>query len=169
MATINTFVRTYKLEPGDVLHVKQIQTQQDIYNIVYLGFTGLEHRFLTQLKGRGVDWLNSGELMNLSTNYRPINIRKFKGSNQAQQAVILKAVRSMKKYAYHFLTQNKQQLASYAKTGKLPAKQKQQAFGAGVAATGVLMATTSKNEAVQAFGIFAAIAGAIIALSDADE
>lgn len=166
--TINTFVRTNKLEPGDVLKVKQKNAVMVTPIIVYLGFTGIEHKFITNTKIRGVDWLTQSELAMLSNNYNLINIRRFRGSIYAQQPMILKAVRSMKKYAYHFLTANQQQLANYANIGT-SAKQQSQLIGTGIAATGVLLATTSKNEAAQAFGIFAAIAGAIIALSNADE
>lgn len=160
--TINTFIRTNKLEPGDVLKVKQKNTLATILNVVYLGFTGIEHKFVTNINSRGVDWLTQREVLILLSNYDIINIRKFKGSIYSQQPTILRAVRSMKKYSYHFLLADSTNL-------RTSTKQKTQLTGAGIAATGVLLATTSKNEAAQTFGIIAAIAGAIIAIANDGE
>lgn len=166
---IDDFVQVNNLEPGDTFQLSKVNGEVLSQKVVYLGFTGLEHKFLANTN-RGIDWLSPYELSNLSRIYRPIRIRKFKGSKLAQKAVIVRAVRSMKKHAYHLLTYNQRQLTKYVQTGQLPtSSQSSQLLGLGLAATGVILATNSKNEAAQAFGIFAAIAGAFIALSNEDK
>lgn len=167
--TIGDFVRGNKLEPGDVFQLSKVGGEISNQKVVYLGFTGLEHKFIANTV-RGIDWLSPYELSMLSRLYRPINIRKFAGSQNAQKAVIVRAVRSMKKHAFHLLTYNQAQLTKYVRTGQPPTtNQQSQALGVGLAATGVILATTSKSDAAKAFGIVAAIAGAFIALSNEEK
>ena len=140
--------------------------------IVYLGFTGIEHKFLADVKSRGVDWLTQKELSVMTKLYIPFNIQKFQGSIHAQTPITLRAVRSMKKHAYHLLTFSQQELNNYVRTRKPPtSRQETKLLGLGVATTSAILAASSENKAVQAFGIFATLAAlaAVIALSKEDE
>lgn len=170
--TIDDFVRIYNLKPGDVFRLSKTAAGLSRQKIVYLGFTGIEHKFLADIKGRGIDWLTRKELLILSRLYVPLNIQKFQGSIHARTPITLRAVRSMKKHAYHLLTFNQQELANYVRTGHPSAsKREKKMLGVGVATTSAILAASSKNKAVQAFGIFATFAAlaATISLSKEDE
>jgi len=163
--SIDFFVRINNLKPGDVIKAKKGKIGLLNHYIVYLGFSGIKHKFAANMAGRGVDWLSEEELAQLSQKYKPVDIRRFQGSEYARQAAIVRAVRSMKKKTYHLLTYNCEHLANYVQNG-IEHSTQTQLFGGGLATAGILVAANSKDRAVQTFGIFAAIAGAFLALND---
>lgn len=163
--TIDVFIRKNNLKPGDVVKVKKANSESVSHDIVYLGFTGFTHKFVTNIAGRGVDWLTEAELTRLFKVYQPFKIKRFQGSEKARQIRIVRAVRSMKKQAYHLLTNNLEDLKKYGQSD-ISDSQKIQLLGTGVALAGGLMAVQSEDEGLQVLGLFAAILGAAIALSE---
>lgn len=161
---VNQFIQYYQLKPGDVLKVKKIVGFLDHY-VVYLGFSGYKHIFLANMIGRGVVSLNEAEIAHFSQKYRPTSIRRFKGSQWERHNAVVRAVKSMKKQAYHLLTNNCEHFANDVQYGQPTSKQAGK-FGVGLGVTGAIMALKSKNEVVQALGVLAMLTGAAVTISE---
>lgn len=165
--SINNFVLINDLRPGDVIKASKFKGIFDHY-IVYLGFTGIEHKFVANMQDRGVDWLEAKELTQLSKVYEPTEIRRFVGSEFERNQAIVRAIQSMKKSAYNLLTNNCEHLANYVQNGVAFSRQSKIA-GFAVAGAGLGITMTAKSDAGRFFGIFTMIAGGLIALSEDED
>lgn len=162
--TLNQFVAVNEILPGDAVIAKKKTIGFLDHYIIYLGIQDGEHKFIANYTN-GVRILSYKELWEFSADYSPKRIRRFMGNEVQRRAAVARALSLQDQNSYHLILNNCEHYANYVQHGKLYSQQTK-VFGVGMAATGLAVATSSKNERNKEVGAVITVFGLLTLLLD---
>ena len=165
---ISEFVSMYNLRPADAVAVKKNSFGLLKHYLVYLGkdYWG-EHIFMANYT-KGTRILSRQEIMNFAIYIHPVKISRFVGGDQERELAIERAFELKDENSYNLILNNCEHFKNHLQIGEKYSDQTK-AFGAGLAATGVITAATSKSNEGKAAGIILAGLGLLTIFLDSTE
>lgn len=165
---ISEFVNMYNLQPADAINVKK-----DFYGLlnhylVYLGqdYWG-EHIFMANYT-KGTRVLSKEDLMQFASYMHPVRISRFLGSEFEREQAVERALELKDEDSYHLILNNCEHFKNHVQLNKKSSDQTK-VFGAGLAATGIVTAATSKSDGGKAAGMIMAGLGLLTLFLDSIE
>ena len=152
---ISEFVNMYNLRPADAVAVKKNSFGLLNHYLVYLGqdYWG-EHIFMANYT-KGIRVLTRVEIMKFASYMHPVKISRFKGGELEREQAVERAFELKNEDSYHLILNNCEHFKNHIQVGQKYSDQTR-AFGAGLAATGIVTAAASKSNEGKTAGIILA-------------
>jgi len=162
--TLEQFITVNNILPGDAVIVKKNEIGLLDHYLIYLGHNSGDHKFIANYF-YGTRILTAAELSSYSLAYSVERIRRFMGNNVQRYAAVQRALSRRDQDSYRLLANNCEHFANYVQTG-VSHSQQTRTFGAGLALTGLAVATSSKSDTAKGVGTIMAILGLLTFLSE---
>jgi len=136
---LTELVRKNGLKSADVIISKKIGWNVLAHTITYLGqdyYTDQE-LFVANMKD-GIRVLDEWGIKQLLQQYKPVRLKRFKGTEYARQEAVKRALSKLGENRYHILFNNCEHFSNYVQHGRAFSKQSQN-FGLAVAAFALLL------------------------------
>jgi hypothetical protein len=154
---LNRFIENNGIREADAIIVRKEKLGLFDHYVIFLGYdrrTG-KPEFIANYRN-GVEILPTNELYEFLRSYKPVSIRKFKGTEQQRQYAIQRAKQDLRmgsSIAYHLIKNNCEHFASWVQTGVRESKQvKDFGKGAAVGGLGLTIAGLASKDADLIFG-----------------